>query len=54
MFTPTTPNTIKYTYQLNAVSQKTGRFHTRMSKLLATVHNDIYIIVCETVKGVSK
>ena len=53
MFTPTAHNTIKYTYQLNAESHKTGMFHTKMSKLLATVHDDIYI-VCETVKGVSK
>lgn len=50
MFTPTTLNTIKYTYQLNAESYKTERFHTRMSKLLTTVHYDIFI-VCETVQG---
>lgn len=53
MFTPTPQNTIKYTYQLNAESHKTGRVHRGLSKLLATVNNDIYI-VCETVKGVSK
>ena len=39
MFTPTTHNTIKYTYQLIAEFQPTNRSQkSTMPKLLATVH----------------
>ena len=53
MFTPTTQNTIKYTFQLNAESQPINRFQrSTMPKLLATVHGGTEMF--EAGKGESK
>ncbi len=53
MFTPTTQNTIKYTYQLSAESQLTCKSRTSIiTEPLATVQEDNNI--CGFRKGDSK
>ena len=47
MFTPTTRNTIKYTYSFNA---ETAKAQSNMnSKLLATVHRELIIAMSQEV-----